>query len=230
MSPRGPDRQPSGPFADMTKMLDPTEFWGSDCSSCPDWPMLSPTQRVDGPIGRVGAERQLGSISDHLNRHRRELRAPTAEEREAVMRHHFIRGEGTGPERWYRLGILDMKPRQRGLAEDTAHLLIEVLHLRGYLRKLDAVADAQTLIEVDRKQAQLRHVVDNFDTMATRMVAEHASLAAATARHRQRIEDEAAFRRSHDLRVNLVHAHSEASQAAYELGLKPPSMPEFSEG
>jgi hypothetical protein len=210
---------------DLSLTLDPADVWPI-ASDCPDWPMLLTASSVYvGRRGRAGAEEQLRSISSTLNRGRR-VRQPSPEEQAEAASKYFIRGEGNdNDERLRRLGIDDLRPRSRGRDGDDARLMLEAMHIRGYLRKLDDLAAKEVQDKARRAREQDEQTVEKFRSQVERATAECSALAEAAARHRQRIDDEKAFHRYHELRKNLRAAHYPAEAAARRLGVDEPDLP-----
>lgn len=215
---------------DRTLILDPATLW-PDPLTCPDWPLMSSETASRSVVDRRrdALERELNAIARQVNADARHLRAPTDAEREAMFSAMFEKGRPTDYPRWSALGLRDINPRERGRANE-AQRLVEAAHLRGYLRKIDAIAaKAATEKErADKERAEER--LRGFSEFVKQGEAELAGAAEAVQRHRQRIEDEKAFRRVRDLRLQLDAAHFEASQAARQLGIDPPEKPEWNDG
>lgn len=210
---------------DRTLILDPTSLW-TDPLDCPDWPIVDPLsmQHMTLVTGKAAAEARLTEIALRMNNGSRNLRRPTADECHAEFDRVFDPGKSPMP-RWHALG-LSFGPRKL-LTENEAELIVEAAHLRGYLRKLDAkaksdaVAKAQAAIE--RDQRKLSGYVQHLEDSA----GELARLHEGAARHRQRIEDERAFRRLNDLQAGLRGAFREACSAAQRLEVDMPAAPVF---
>ena len=213
---------------DRTMILDPAELW-PDPLDCPDWPYETGTRRYEGLRGRVGAEARLDMLARHLNRGASQdrngglvLRAPTKAERDAMFARTFRR-EGA---RWYDLGLIDLAPADR-VVEADAGVIVDAAHVRGYLRKLDALEAKAAEDKERREREQAQRAVDGYATALANGRTEIASLAEAVARHEQRIADERAFARAHSLKQTLSMGHFDAVQAARKLGIEPPPAPKF---
>ena len=206
---------------DRTMTLDPAALWPNPLD-CPDWPLEHGTRRYEGPRGRQGAEMRLEQLRQHLNRGSGKLRAPTADERR-TLHAKFFRPEGS---EWGQLGISGLSVRDR-TGERDARVIVDAAHVRGYLRKLDAqeaqAAEAKEQSELDHAKRTL----DGFNQALAAGRAELTQLAEAEARHKQRIEDERAFARCREIRINLQHSHFPAVQAAARLGVESPPVPQF---
>lgn len=216
--------QRSPDVIDQTMTLDPAALWPNPLD-CPDWPMEYGTRRYEGPRGRQGAEMRLEQLKQHLNRGSGKLRAPTEDERKALFAKYFG-VSGNPPPEWHSLGLAKLKPRDRTVERD-ARVIVDVAHVRGYLRKLDAMEARAAEGEEARKTEDARAKLDSFNRMVEKGRAELTELAEAEARHKQRIEDERAFRRCNDIRQNVRFAHHGACMAAGTLGVEGPPMPQF---
>jgi hypothetical protein len=206
---------------DRTMTFDPVNVW-PDALDCPDWPLLTDTMRYDGPRGRYGAEARLESVAAFLNRGEGRLTAPDDNDREQVIARTFKRSPG----KWGGLGFPDLSPLGI-LAEQDAELIVEACHLRGYLRKLDAL-EVKAATDKERLElAQARHTLDSYGPEAAGEMAEYAKLAEAAARHKQSVADEAAFHRCRMLRGHVESIHAAAVSAARRLGEEPPVAPDF---
>ena len=211
---------------DMTHVLDPAEFW-PDPMSCPDWPMEYDDgyskRRYEGPRGKAGAEMRMQMLGSALNRGITNLRKPTQEERAAEFARTFKRAGSP----FYRYGINDLAARDR-LTEDQARMMVDALHVRGYLRKLEAIEARQEEARKERPRAEARQTLARYRNTVDGSTEEIAALAEAAARHQQRIDDEKAFNRSRMLRQNLETLHANAVTAAHVLGEEAPARPAFS--
>jgi len=206
---------------DRTMIFDPINVW-PDALDCPDWPMLTATMRYEGPRGRYGAEARLESVAACLNRGDGRLTAPNDGDRDAVISRTFKRAGS----KWAALGLRDLSPLGM-MAEAEADLIVEACHLRGYLRKLDALEVKAAKDKERRELAQARYTLDSYGPEAAGELAEYAELAEAAARHEQRIADEAASRRARALRDHMIAVHGEAVSAARRLDEQPPAAPQF---
>ena len=213
--------RPSGTVVDRTMTFDPAEVW-PDALACPDWPFLVGTMRYEGPRGRYGAEARLEAVAAFLNRGEGRLTAPTGTEREAVIAGTFKRSGG----HWAAIGLHNLSPLGR-MVEGEAELIVEACHLRGYLRKLDALEAQAAEVKERRELAQARHTLESYDPEVAGELAEFKELANAAARHEQRVTDEIAYRRRHALREHVTVIHSAAASAASRLGVEPPPAPLF---
>lgn len=216
---------PPPPAIDMTHVLDPAEFW-PDPMNCPDWPLEYSdgvsTRRYEGPRGKAGAEMRMQMLGSTLNRGATSLRKPTQEERAAEFARVFKRSGSP----FYRYGINDLSARDR-LTEDRASLMVDALHVRGYLRKLEATVAREAEAKEQRRLADARRALDEYRKMVPVEIEEINSLAEAVARHQQRLDDERAFGRSRMLREHVGALHSQAVTAAHALGLSVPDAPKF---
>jgi hypothetical protein len=222
--PQGPTPAAAAKSApDRTQILDPKDYW-PNVRECPDWPHLGQHQRYNGPCGKAGAEARLEAIGWHLNRAAATLHVPTADERTSDFARIFKRSGSFS--NWYALGIIDLSPLGR-LAEDEASMMVEACHIRGYLRKLDDAVLRDAEAAEQRKQAEARRTLERYRADTPDRIEEINSLAEAAARHQQRIDDEAAFRRRDMLIQSVGGGHSEAVKAAHSLGLGVPDAPQF---
>lgn len=204
---------------DRTRILDPKDFWPK-ATDCPDWPHLRPSQVYMGARGKAGAEARLEHIGTFLNRGTGTLCVPSDTERDGEFARTFRRSGGN----WYHLGINNLSPLGR-MVEDEASLIVEACHIRGYLRKLEAIADQQAEAAEQRKKAEARRTLEDYRAKAPGHVAEIKELAEAVARHRQREEDERAVGLDRMHRDQLDTLYSAAVSAAHTLGLSVPDAP-----
>jgi len=212
---------------DRTQILDVEKLW-PDPLDCPDWPIEydhgHTVRRHVGSRGRVGAMEKLEYLGGVLNRGGR-LHKPSEAERQDAFSRVFARG-GTPTRTASALGIMDIGPLDR-TTEAQAEMIMQAAHVRGYLRKLDAL-EAKAAEGTERRQkASAQATIDDFKRLVSDGRAELTELAEAEARHRQRIEDEQAFIRCNALRHDIRLSHGRACQAAQELGVEAPPTPTF---
>ena len=216
-----PDKAPAADTRiDRTQILDPKDYW-RDPATCPDWPVMGPNHRYEGPRGKVGAEARLEAIGRFLNRGPGTLRVPTEDEREQQFSATFRRSGSA----YYAIGIDNLSPLGR-LVEAEAELIAEACHLRGYLRKLEIKAQAEVDQVQVRKNYEAQRTLEEYRRNAPAQIAEIEALAEAVARHKQREEDERAVSRTYALRQTLTQTHSAAVRAAHALDLGVPDAPE----
>ena len=208
---------------DRTQILDVEKLWPNPLD-CPDWPFETRTRRYEGPRGRRGAELRLERLSDILNRSGK-VHAPKEHERDGAFERVFSR---TGSA-FSHLGLTNLSPLDR-TTESQAQTIVEAAHVRGYLRKLDA-QETKATADAERSEiAKAQTMLDRWLTMVADGGKELAALADAEARHKQRIEDEKAFDRCRQIRIDVRHSHHPAVQAAARLGFVAPEMPTFVSG
>lgn len=217
--PVGPDANRAlADVIDRRQVLDPAALWPGPVK-CPDWPAVAAHQRYDGSRGKAAAEARLELLGQLLNRGSGKLRSPTEDERAEEFARLFRK---TGSQ-WHHLGIPSLSPLGM-LAENDATLIVEAAHIRGYLRKLEAIAERDAEADRRRKESIARRTLEKYRSISATSIAEIKAMAEAAERHRQRIEDEKAFYRSKELRRQLDAMHSEAVTAAHALGL---GVPDF---
>lgn len=214
----------AAPKPDLTLTLSADELW-PEPTDCPDWPMyLDANQaRANGPRTRQDAEQRLATLAQVLNGESL-VHPPSQKERKQLTERYFTAeplAPGYRGANWSyeRLGLPFIRNRAPGGTPDQ---IVECAHLRGWLRKLDAAAKQQDKAGKDSKKAALKRRLDRFVETAPDRQAELEQLAEAENRHRQRIEDEKAHIRAHELRQALRNGHAEAVAAANELGVEPP--------
>lgn len=217
--PQGPTPQPDPVVIDRTRILDETEYWPNPLA-CPDWPFLTGAMGYDGPRGRQAAQSRLETIGRYLNRGARQLKVPSPAEREDALISTFKRQNG----KWHALGITGLTPLGM-MAEQDAELIVEACHLRGYLRKLDAIAEQEVKEEEERRTREARHRLAEFRRVVPAEVEKLNGLKEAAARHQQRLDDEKAFNQVHGLRQHIDALHADAVGAAHRLGLSAPASP-----
>lgn len=208
---------------DLTLTFDPAEVW-PDPLSCPDWP-LRPMETRTGQtvIGERMAREQLELVQYKLARTTNH-RPPTAAERKRARAHFFRDTDQPQAGDWsHSLGLRGVTIRDR-TTEDGARAIVEGLHIRGYIRKLERQAerDAQQKEADARRRAQ--HRVDTFSEAHRAMAEEFAALEEAEKRHLQRLADEQAVGRRRDLKSAASQLKFEARRAASELGVELPEV------
>lgn len=214
-----PGREPAQRQYDLSQIFDPVELW-EDPEDCPDWPLMDENSRHMNPtFSRQDAENRLVRLRYMLNKQTEDLPAPTKSEAAGARARYFT--EGVAPSwRWNELGFGRLRPARRD--SDVAELLVEAVHLRGHLRKLDARIASAERANADSERRKLEVQVSNYVDNVDQLKAELASLANAEARHRDRLEDEKAFHRCYDIRRSLQVDRASAQIAAGKLGVALP--------
>lgn len=198
--------------ADLTQTFNPEKFWPK-ADACPDWPLSIGSIVSHGAGSKQAAEKRLSYINNYLHQGV-ELHAPTAKEVEQIKSDYF--SQGNHGQHWLALGVygLTVRPGTR----DMADLIVEALHIRGYLRKLeDRERRNQQSID-DENTYRNRQTVESYKRSVPECERQLAELADAEARHKQRLEDEKAFNKAADIRQSLKFSKSEAERAAHALG------------
>ncbi|WP_374470308.1 hypothetical protein [Phenylobacterium sp.] len=216
---------------DLTLVLDPAEAW-PDAEACPDWP-LRPMQTASGHgvVGEAAAKEQLELLQQHLGRNA-ELRPPTESER-ATLRSRYFRdydpeeagGQGRNIGPWSTsLGLRGFTWRDRS-TEAPAQQMVEALHIRGYLRKLEERRARQAAGAQQQARDVAQAKLDRYERTVVGLGEELSGLLEAEARHKQQLEDEKAARRCFEIRQVIDGAYREAVRAAADLGVDPPDPP-----
>lgn len=206
---------------DQTLVFDPAAVW-PDPQACPDW---------SAPMGdralasRGDAEDRLLMLHRTLGRGR-PTRPPSPEEAEQLRSEHFREiTPDTGP--WsLSLGLRGITWRDH-VKESAARQMVEALHLRGYLRKLE---DAETRrVETRVAEQVLRHqdTVDGYADACRALAAQADPLRDAAARHEQREADERAYFQLRELRQQRLALAGEAGRSAAILQVALPDVPPF---
>lgn len=211
--------------ADLTMTFNPAEFW-PDAQACPDWPVLDVHDPGNWMRGRRPAVERLERLQAMLSGDHA-VRSPTAAEVERSKAEHFqqLDNPRVSPNvRWYQIGFTGYGPR-RANDQRAADHIVEALHLRGYLRKLDE-QDAQRAERAKADEtAHQRRYVDSYTASLPGKLKQLDELAPAIARHKQRLEDEAAVQRASNIKQEVRHGYAEARRAASALGVDMPEEP-----
>jgi hypothetical protein len=197
---------------DLTLVLDPAELWPAP-EGCPDWPLAFDdiNRAMNGVGGRDEAAARLHDLARLLNDDK-PTRAPTDTERARLRGEYFAPGNVIDW-RWSQLGLDHMRPASSAVTS-RARLIVEAAHLRGHLRKLDARAAAAAERKEAARLASLRAAVDRAPETLADLERQLAEAEMGEARHLQRLADEQAAHRAHELRAQIVGVKAEAEQAA----------------
>ena len=217
---------------DLTLLRDPAAIW-PEPGDCPNWPLMTDGDRgaQDRP-GLEQAEARLADLMDILNPKDTPTRAPTKDEAEALTAQHFTKHEPQPGEnlskiqRWVDLGFAGFHPAG-GMAGNKARQIAEGVHIRGYLRKLEALTAQSETLTTDRAERRLKARVAGYTGLIDSHTATLAKLAEAEARHLQTIEDRRAHERCVELRRTLRIRHADAIVAAVESGVDVPVLPDM---
>lgn len=212
---------------DLTRIKDPAEVW-PEPMDCPDWPLQSGGARLGGRSTRGDAEARLASIAAMVNSSAAELREPTKADVARVLDAHFRKlatGEGGGPAR--RAAMLGFEGYRPIGNDGIGFNIVEATHVRGYLRKLDAEAEAMARREAIAEKTPLQRALATYQQEVATLLPELHNLTEAEARHMQRLADEKACARAEEIRRTLRARHAQAVSAANELGVEAPAAPEI---
>ncbi|RFC67796.1 hypothetical protein [Mesorhizobium denitrificans] len=206
---------------DLTQVFDPSDLWPNE-NDCPDYPIFENEQSrtMNPPFTRQDAMNSLMRIRYTLNKGTEDLRPPSKAEAEEAKARYFKSGTPTNW-RWNNLGLGHLQPAR--LDNDDADLIVTAVHLRGFIRKIDAKLDRKLDERADRERAA-RSALADYAANAPRVKAELDSLAEAAARHQQRMGDEQAFYRTQELRRSLSELQTKATAAAKTLGVDLPAI------
>ena len=217
---------PPKPMADLTMMRDPVEIW-PDPMDCPDYPLVLQGVNPDGPYSRDDAQDALRRLSGILNG-KGPLRAPTDVERAEALEQYFEpakRGIRFPDQAAFGArGFAGLIPAR---GDKRADLIARAVHLRGYLRKLDALAEQRAQAAQDRQDSAARRKVAAWAGYIAGLEAEAKGLADGAARYHQFLADKRAFYRLMTLRGEVSEVLKEATAAAAELGEDAPVMPSW---
>lgn len=209
---------------DLTLVLDPAAVW-PDPMSCPDWPIRPLTTRTGMSIqGEADARGQLEQLIRMLARSER-VREPTEEERQAAFAAHFRRLDNPDLGGWR--GIIHGLEPLNHVVETRARQIVEGLHLRGYLRKLEARRQREAEGRDERRRNEREARLKKLQPQAAEISAQLEPLLEAEARHQQRLDDAKAWAQAQNLRLSLQGAHDEARAVAGALGVEPPKLAEM---
>lgn len=200
---------------DKTLTLDPAELW-SDPADCPDWPLsLDMLGRVV-PVGRSREEaaERLRQIH-HMLHDGATTQAPTEAERADMHARYFQPGALVN-RRWDALGLTGTAPASPAVSE-AAQVIVEAVHIRGYLRKLDSAAETERArTEANRLEA-LRRRVDGAPETLRRLEEQLAEAEEGEARYKKWLADQHAAARAAELRDQIDGVRAEAAQARASL-------------
>jgi hypothetical protein len=107
--------------------------------------------------------------------------------------------------------------------------VLESVHIRGHLRRLDAAAELEAKRKKEAETARLRDKAGGWPARERNLLDELAAVQEGAERHQQRLDDERAFLRVRELRQALTLGRREAVSAAQSLGIAEPSAPEVEE-
>lgn len=221
------------PVPDLTLIRDYVEIW-PDPMDCPDYPFVD-FGHIQGKarLDRDEAEATLAALRDDLHPQGVILRAPTKEEAEELLQKHFrpsVPTESDGQERRIaNLGFAGWRAQPGG--KKIVRQIVDAVHLRGYLRKLDAEQEAAEISEAEAENQRLKRSVDEYETARGTYDRQMETLAEGDARYRQWLADKRAYAQAEDMRRNLATRHVHARQAAAELGQDEPTpLPEVMGG
>lgn len=217
---------------DYTLARNPAELW-PDPMACPDFPFstgLPGATRTGGRYSLDDARNRLAIIGAQVNAPDTELRVPTPAEIADFERRCFAQiGAGDTSQknaRFAALGFPGLRPAN-GEPGEVARRVMEAIHLRGYIRKLEIEAERAAQEADDAKERALRRDLQGFDAMVSAKLPELERLREAEERHLQRIADERAHQRCVELRRSLRLGHQRAIEAAAELSVDAPDLPEI---
>lgn len=197
---------------DLTLTLDAAEFW-PEPETCPDWPLARDefNRAMNAPRSRDDAALRLRDLGRLLNQ-TDTTRAPTEAERARLKAQYFRAGQVVNW-RWDALGLTGTAPASPSVQRE-AELIVEAVHLRGYLRRLDTAAQiARERAEAGRL-SQLRARVDAAPDTLADLERQLVDAEQGEARYRQWEADRLAAARAHELRVQIDGVRAEVAQAA----------------
>lgn len=200
---------------DLTQVFDPVELW-PEAEACPDWPLRRSTVALSmaDHFSEQDARNRLKMLAYHLNKEWRTFQ-PNKAERDKLVQEYFVR-DGDG---FPGLGLV-LTPRNR--SDHTAEMIVEAVHLQGYLRKLDE-RSRQASARADAEKNARHNLAMSQNLSAIRAAqTELDGLKEAEERHRQRLQDEAASIRAGDLRQTIESCRWNARQAAHALNIEIP--------
>lgn len=215
---------------DYSLLRDPAEIW-PEPEDCPVYPTNAGGEvHGRGRYDKDEAEARLSYLIGLLGSSEGPFRAPTDAEKRAFMSRHFVIPEpGTNSGKMQRLARLGFGGLQTASGDlgRKAMAAVEAVHLRGYLRKLEAEAQQNEALTDDREKRKLKAVVTGFTAILGNHVAELNALAASEERHLQAKADALAHARCVELRRTLKIRYAAAEVAASELGQTIPDLPEM---
>lgn len=206
---------------DLTMVFDPAAVW-PDPQACPDWSMRGAGERV--LCSQADAEDRLLVLHQSLGRGM-PTRLPSPEDLTSVRETYFKECTGVGP--WsLTLGFPGYTWRDH-VRESEARLIVEALHLRGYLRKVEVREARQAESREAAERRHLEEAVAGYAQRAEGLQARLNGAKAGEARHLQRVADEADAAEAADVRRSLQALHTGAVTGATALGVDPPPTPDL---
>ena len=177
---------------------------------------------------REAAEARLADLREHLNPNGYELRTPAKGEIPDLLDECFARtipGEHNSAEdRFARLGFAGYRPLP---ASKVSHWIVEAVHVRGYLRKLQAEVDGEKAAELDRDRQKHRRALDGYKAAAAAAQRDLEAVSEGYTRYAQFLADKAAYHRACDMRADLDRKRATAERAAEALDEELPAGPDM---
>lgn len=211
---------------DLTLGFDPAAIW-PDPMDCPRYPFFELSRPL---ASRAAIHDRLVQLVVTVNGYAAEYAAPDPDAVAGFVAAHFKAKpprltdtttrycDAMGPP--FAGMVPDEKMARRAMA------FIEAIHLRGWVRKLDAL-DAKAKAEAATKaEGQARARLDEWRREVAELTAAIVDRSEAEARHRRRVADEKAARANAAARYTLRMHHAQAMDAARVLGIDPPELPE----
>ena len=210
---------------DLSLIRPPESIW-AEPEDCPDYPLAVLNEK---PLraSREDAEGRLAWLLGEMHPLGAILRPPTPDEAEAALAEHFKpteKGESSGViRRFERLGF----PGLRHKIDSRGVQIVEAVHVRGYLRKLDKEAEARVVDDAAEARRPHQRVVESYLRSHATDSDALLSLAEGYGRHAQWLLDKRAFEQAVDLRASIGRRRVEAERAARAIGETLPPLQDF---
>lgn len=224
------DVEPAAILPDLTLGFDPAAIW-PDALDCPRYPFFELAKPM---TSREALESRLVQLVVSVNGYAQGYSAPDPDAVAGFVADHFKpkppRFSDTTTRYLDALGapFAGMVPDEH--KSHAAMALIEAVHLRGWLRKLDALDATAKAEEQAKAERQARARLDEWQREVAELTAAIADRAEAESRHRQRVADERAAKANAGARFTLERHHAQAVEAARVLGIDAPELPPECDG
>ena len=219
------DVEPASILPDLTLGFDPAAIW-PDPLDCPRYPFFELAKPM---TSREALESRLVQVVVSVNGYAQGYSAPDPDAVAGFVADHFKpkppRFSDTTTRYLDALGAPFAGKVPDEHKSNAAMALIEAVHLRGWLRKLDALDATAKEEEQAKAERQARARLDEWQREVAELTAAIADRAEAEARHRQRVADEKAATANQRARYTLKMHHAQAVESAQVLGIDPPALP-----
>lgn len=209
--------------ADLSRIIDPATVWPNPMD-CPDYPLNGQVSFGISGMDRADVEFRLSKRLEELHGEGAALRDPSPEEKAAAAAEHLTNPQGEGPP--FYMMVRGSGPYSSYSNTKAGTAIVECIHLRGYLRKLDAQAAAKENRAADQKREEHQRTLDGYVDAAKQAEPDLTALSEGFSRYEAWLADKRAWERAVDIRTNLEYRHNSACIAASALDLPAPPFPD----